>query len=657
MEIVRYRVQQLYSLWNELGYFESEIKCADKKCTIPSWVERKLQPALHELDRLAASEAKRCAMLKAETEDLEMSIEEKCQLLGRNADLYLPKYTPVSTRSLYTTYLELKSLNNSLDAELSRQKQLHEAAMDTLHALSRELHETQDLPKPKPDDFSRSTVDFLTYAATKITILKETRVQEFDQAATDLYEAWQNIKFAPTDEIEKSLVRQFTLEEEKHFADSQKPHPKKSAWYTPNQPPLELSKECVELMKQKQCRYTRIMEERKQRYATLLKKINRLYIELDIPNSRQKKFQLDYEDTTLAQMEAEHEHLREILLINLDQLFDDYKQKLAEYWEKCEISREEQRFTMLRIMEGINKVERADIIREELIRLEELYSQCHLIFSAMQERRQLIHKMIEFEKTASDPRRLFRSSFQLNQEEKWRKKAYPNLLKFEEQLINAILNYELQENKPFIHNNQRYMDVLDREIAERPVNLTLFGFGSGTYVKDRSASYSGPTSSTSSYGGHHLSPSRTSAASHPVSRFSHCPTRSVSRTSNADDCHSSVSSNDSGDSIRTPLQAPSMEELSPRPSSACYENSASELQTPRVRSKLVRTSMRSQSRYRSSPSPSPITSTPRSAGTAMQKVARKQAVATLFGDIVNSPSPTQRSGALWSKNASQTSKH
>lgn len=50
--------------------------------------------------------------------------------------------------------------------------------------------------------------------------------------------------------------------------------------------------------------------------------------------------------------------------------------------------------------------------------------------------------MIEFEKTASDPRRLFQPSFRLLEEEKWRKSCWPNLVKIEDQLINACIAYE-----------------------------------------------------------------------------------------------------------------------------------------------------------------------------------------------------------------------
>lgn len=50
--------------------------------------------------------------------------------------------------------------------------------------------------------------------------------------------------------------------------------------------------------------------------------------------------------------------------------------------------------------------------------------------------------MIAFEHTASDPKRLFQPSFQLVEEEKFRRRAYPALLKLESTLVEAIEKFE-----------------------------------------------------------------------------------------------------------------------------------------------------------------------------------------------------------------------
>ena len=50
--------------------------------------------------------------------------------------------------------------------------------------------------------------------------------------------------------------------------------------------------------------------------------------------------------------------------------------------------------------------------------------------------------MMDFEKSASDPRRLFESSFRLLEEEKFRKNGLPTLMNMEAKLKKAVLDYE-----------------------------------------------------------------------------------------------------------------------------------------------------------------------------------------------------------------------
>jgi hypothetical protein len=50
--------------------------------------------------------------------------------------------------------------------------------------------------------------------------------------------------------------------------------------------------------------------------------------------------------------------------------------------------------------------------------------------------------MVEFEKTACDPKRLFQSSFRLNEEERFRKTCVPNLLKYEKDIKTRVEEYE-----------------------------------------------------------------------------------------------------------------------------------------------------------------------------------------------------------------------
>lgn len=61
--------------------------------------------------------------------------------------------------------------------------------------------------------------------------------------------------------------------------------------------------------------------------------------------------------------------------------------------------------------------------------------------------------MKDFELTASDPKRLFRPSFQLIEEEKFRKTCLPTLTKMESNLIFLIMKYE--QGSYYSFNNTR----------------------------------------------------------------------------------------------------------------------------------------------------------------------------------------------------------
>ena len=71
-----------------------------------------------------------------------------------------------------------------------------------------------------------------------------------------------------------------------------------------------------------------------------------------------------------------------------------------------------------------------------------------------------LQKMIDFEKTASDPKRLFQASFRLIEEEKWRNTCLPRLLQLDRALIKAIGEFERLAGKPVMMGERRYLDTV-----------------------------------------------------------------------------------------------------------------------------------------------------------------------------------------------------
>ncbi|EQB60483.1 hypothetical protein NAPIS_ORF01948, partial [Vairimorpha apis BRL 01] len=93
------------------------------------------------------------------------------------------------------------------------------------------------------------------------------------------------------------------------------------------------------------------------------------------------------------------------------------------------------------------------------------------ITDLINKRSNLIQMMNEFEIIASDPKRLFKSSFQLNKEEKFRKNAVPNLIRIENEIISKINEYKLQFGD-FIYKGEKYEDILKKENSNRIMNKT-----------------------------------------------------------------------------------------------------------------------------------------------------------------------------------------
>lgn len=83
-------------------------------------------------------------------------------------------------------------------------------------------------------------------------------------------------------------------------------------------------------------------------------------------------------------------------------------------------------------IEGINQVQL------EICKLKPIYESAHSIRRLLGERTEFLEKIREFEVSASDPKRLFRSSVQLLQEERFRKGCQPHLQQLENAIVDAI---------------------------------------------------------------------------------------------------------------------------------------------------------------------------------------------------------------------------
>ncbi|KAK1347553.1 hypothetical protein LUQ84_003088 [Hamiltosporidium tvaerminnensis] len=148
-------------------------------------------------------------------------------------------------------------------------------------------------------------------------------------------------------------------------------------------------------------------------------------------------------------------------LFNL--VFDKINNELIEVWNIFGIKERK----IDRTIEGL------EFMKKELKNLNTKKESFVKVLDLIHKRKNFVEKMLTFEKVASDPKRLFKSSFQLLNEEKFRKSAVPNLLKIEEELKRELEAFESKYGI-YVYNGKNYKNSLEQEITDRIINKSVF---------------------------------------------------------------------------------------------------------------------------------------------------------------------------------------
>ncbi len=202
------------------------------------------------------------------------------------------------------------------------------------------------------------------------------------------------------------------------------------------------------------------ISENEKRFNEILDEIR---ISEGILGIKQREFERSYKESHLEEMEKYQNDMREKRKKQFNEIYERTAAKLEEIGRIFGIS--------------VGNYEKSeDGLREMMTKINELRPKQELfcgIVELLEKRRLFIEKMTNFEKIASDPKRLFKSSFQLNSEEKFRNTAYPILLNLEKNIFAMIDKYEKTFGK-FIFEGEEYKNILKVEIENRIINRTVF---------------------------------------------------------------------------------------------------------------------------------------------------------------------------------------
>ncbi|KAG0055775.1 hypothetical protein BGZ83_007500 [Gryganskiella cystojenkinii] len=291
------------------------------------------------------------------------------------------------------------------------------------------------------------------------------RLQKFQSTVGLLLIRWDQCGYLPVDDYDMALNKLFELAGSAAI----------ELTYWKIEAPLCLSNECLASLSAKLTSLDQNYYTRQARVRAMEHVLGLIYQDFGTAMEQRVQFRNEATVKYAAELGRELKSLQLELAARKLYQNGEHWTTLQAVWDSCMVS-EQERVAFRDAIEQsefpfIDKMER---VRSEIETCRTRFSRSGQVYKLMMTRSSHIEKMIAFEQTAKDPKRLFQSSFQLNEEEKFRRRAYPTLLKLESTLMDAIEKFEQERGESFMYEGVLYMDTLQTEINSRHVNETVF---------------------------------------------------------------------------------------------------------------------------------------------------------------------------------------
>ncbi|KAG0266342.1 carboxypeptidase C prc1 [Mortierella polycephala] len=423
---------------------------------------------LADLDRFAGEARKDRLLLAAEIEDLMSTIDEHCQQLGLDPTnacqlLILPFTATISL----TTRQALYWACDDLYQDIVRRKQKIEIWVSRIITIAENIRETPEVyleTNMPPMSKARILQLERTYRVLEREWME--RLQRFQSMVGMLRVRWDQCAYLPLDDYDHALNKLFALAEMQDSAAQNS--------YFRIEAPLCLSKECLTSLSTKLANLDQNFYTRQSRIRAMEHVLGLIYQDLKTSADKRVIFRNEATVKYAAELGRELKGLQLELTARKLFLSGERWAALHTVWDSCLIG-EQQRENFKRMIDDVaSYVEKLKQIQSEIDLCDRQFSRSGAVYKLMMTRSNHIEKMIAFEHTARDPKRLFQSSFQLMEEDKFRRRAYPTLLKLENTLLGSIKKYEMDHGEDFMYEGAPYIETLQTEIDHRHVNETVF---------------------------------------------------------------------------------------------------------------------------------------------------------------------------------------
>lgn len=456
------RLERLYSQLKPVDASDAENE---------AWIKQRLSKAQLELHLAVQEQESRRSLLEAEILDLLEQIEDICWTLHSTSSENITSIPLYPTHISYETRNTLRRLLDSLQTQLQDVKLRVLKAITRIRELSAEMDEDIWVPliSSTSKSWGPSIRDPILFKLGYLERNRTIRSARYEELMTILQRLTDTLQPEEVDAFDRALSKVFSAKRSN-----------KTYYAAGLYGVLSLSDGCLSKLQAKvealQKLHDQRMEEREHLHTNLL----RLWKVMAVPDEDRNPLHLsDQLDAAyLTTLRREFESLRAEYLAQLSAVIAEYKPRLESLWDKCMTPNTEREAFITDLLARFPTVAEArEIFTTTIAKLANVSATSVRIVELIEERQEQIQKMIDFEQSASDPRRLFQSSFRLVQEEKWRKTAWPNLVKIEETLLTLILELEQVEGKPFHYpSGVRYLEVLQMELSDRMANELFFGF-------------------------------------------------------------------------------------------------------------------------------------------------------------------------------------
>ncbi|KAF9408562.1 hypothetical protein BGZ94_002271 [Podila epigama] len=422
---------------------------------------------LLDLSRVVLEAKKDHQLLTAEIEDLMVTLESHCEQLGLDPMNVCHFCIPVLLApATLTTRQALHRACDELYKDILRRKDGIERWRSRIITIAENIHEPPEpLLMTSMPEMSRARL--LELETTYRTLEKEwiNRLHQFQSIVWLLRIRWDQCSYQPSDDYDRALGRLFDLAE-KHDSEMDM-----SCWRI--EAPLCLSKECLARLERKLADLDQNYYTRQTRIKAMENVLRLIYQDLALPLDSRVVFKNEATVRYAAELGRELKALQVELHARKEYHSGQTWTELVAIWDTCLVS-EKERQDFKTAITLLSYVEKLAKMQSEIETCRTRYSRCGPVYKLMMTRKNHIERMIAFEHTASDPKRLFQSSFQLVEEEKFRRRAYPTLLKLECTLIELVEKYEQEQDDTFMYEGLSYLVTLRDEIAKRHVNETVF---------------------------------------------------------------------------------------------------------------------------------------------------------------------------------------